>query len=177
MRLLPLVLLLALVGCSLVEDEVPERDETAPIQTDAVRYTAVPGPNQGTYQPYTFDLVARFTNQTDATVYLERGFPDQPQPDYSVRLVSGDGQQTSAFNTILSGVSHDQQIAVAPGETRADTLRLRGPTSWDGRTGEAFGELEGVMELAYFVRACQSERPCATPNSGAVSNVFEVVLD
>lgn len=177
MRILPLVLLLALVGCSLVEDEALERGETAPIQTDAVWYTAVPGPSQGTYQPYTFDLMARFTNQTDATVYLERGFPDQPQPDYSIRLVSGDSQQTSAFNTILTGVSHDQQIAVAPGETRTDTLRLGGPTSWDGRTGEAFGELEGVMELAYFARACQRERPCATPITGAVSDVFEVVLD
>ena len=177
MRFFALVLLISAGGCSLVGGATPEREVGAPIRTDALVYTAEYEGGEGTYRQYGFDLVARFTNPTDETIYLSRAYPDQPRPDYGVILVSGDDEWGSAYSTVIAGVGHDDQIAVAPGETRVDTLRLRGPSAWDGRTGERFGQLEGEMRLSYQPQGCRGDGACRLPDSLATSNVFQVVLE
>jgi hypothetical protein len=177
MRPIALVLLLSIGGCSLVGESAPEREVGAPIQTDALVYTAEYERGEGTYRQYGFDLVARFTNPTDETVYLGRAYPDQPRPDYGVLLVNEDDEWGSAYSGVIAGVGHDRQIAVAPGETRVDTLHLRGPNAWDGRTGERFGRLEGEMRLIYQPQGCRGDGACQLPDSLATSNVFEVVLE
>ncbi|MGB3544700.1 hypothetical protein [Rubrivirga sp.] len=83
----------------------------------------------------------------------------------------------SAYSGVIMGGGHDRQIAVGAGETRVDTFRLRGPNAWDGRTGEAFGRLEGEMRLVYLPQGCRGDGACRLPDSLAISNVFEVVLN
>ena len=171
------LLLLAVGGCSLVGEPAPEREVGAPVQTDALVYTAEHVGGGGAYREYGFDLVARFTNPTGETVYLGRAYPDQPRPDYGVVLVGGDDDWGSAYSGVVAGVGHDRQIAVAPGETRVDTLRLRGPNAWDGRTGERFGRLEGDVRLVYSPQGCRGDGACRLPDSRATSNAFRVVLE
>lgn len=170
------LLLLVAAGCSLLGEAAPERGMHAPIQTDALVYTARYERGEGSYRQYGFDVVARFTNRTDETVYLARAVPSQPWPDFGVELVGGGGDG-SAYSGVVAGVGHDRQIAVQPGETRVDTLRLRGPTMWDGRTGDPFGRLDGVMRLVYQAQGCRGDGACPLPDSVAVSNVFRVVLE
>ncbi|WP_412062899.1 hypothetical protein [Rubrivirga sp. IMCC45206] len=177
MRSSTLIPLLAIGGCSLVGEPAPEREVGAAIQTDALVYTARYEGGEGTYRQYGFDVVARFANPTADTVYLGRAYPDQPRPDYGVLLVNDEDDWGSAYGGAIFGVGHDRQIAVAPGEVRVDTLRLRGPNAWDGMTDEPFGRLEGEMRLIYVPQGCRGDGACRLPRSLATLNVFRVGLE
>ena len=153
----------------------PGNVPSAPIQTDALAYTARPvSDGGGDPGQVGFTLVARFTNRADSAVYLARATPDQPRPD--IRVVAGAGGASSAYDPVPDAVGHDRQIAVGPGETRADTFRLRGPTAWDGDTGVPFGLLEGEMRVAYRAQGCRGDGACPLPDSVALSNPFTVAL-
>ena len=118
--------------------------------------------------------MARCVNRTGRPVYLARASPAQPRPDVRV-LPLGDGA-SSAYDPLYDAVGHDRQIAVAPGHVRVDTFRLRGPTSWDGGTGEPYGVLTGEMRVAYQARGCRGDGVCPLPDSVATSNAFTVSL-
>ena len=153
----------------------PDSVWTAPIQTDAAAYAARPVAG-APVETYAFAVVARFTNRTDSTVFLARGMPDQARPD--VRVLPEDGRGASAYTPLYDAVGHDRQIAVGPGDTRVDTFRLRGPTAWEGDTGEPSGPLDGELRLAYRAQGCRGDGACPLPDAVAISNTFTVsILD
>ncbi len=74
-------------------------------------------------------------------------------------------------------VGHENQIVVEPGGARVDTLRIRGPDSWDGRTGVPSGSLEGSFRLAYQAGSCRDVFRCLLPREARSSNEFEVRVE
>jgi len=157
-------------------------DLTDPAQTglatDRASYVARYESGQGTYRQFTFTVVARFTNHTAGTLYLGRCYPDSPHPIYGVELVDASRSAWgSAFGPAWACVGHDDQIAVAAGETRVDTLQLRGPNGWDGRTGEVFGVMDGAMRLVYHVQECRGDGACPSARLDGRSNAFTVRVD
>ena len=152
---------------------MPDSVWTAPIQTDAAAYAAR-SVADSPVETHAFTVVARFTNPTERTVFLARGMPGQARPDVRVLLVDGHG--SSAYTPLYDAVGHDRQIVVGPGDTRVDTFRLRGPTAWEGDTGEPFAPLDGELRLAYRAQGCRGDGACPLPDSVAISNAFTVTL-
>ncbi len=167
-----LLLMVAALGCEDVTG--PERG-AEPIQTDALHYLASYVNGEGTYRQYGFTVVAVFRNTTDQTLYLGRCFPDSPGPLYGVTLADGSGGEVG-YNPGWACVGHDRQFAIAPGEARTDTLQVEGPNSWDGHTGQAFGQLEGRFRLFYEAQTCPGDGACSLPYDYARSNAFDVSL-
>jgi hypothetical protein len=145
-----------------------------PIQTDSAAYTAVCEGERLHYGRCAFTIVARFANATEDSVFLQRSYPDQPAPNFSV---SSDTTR-SAYVGVGMGVGHDNQIAVAPGASRIDTLRVSGPSMWSSE-GVPDGGFRGSMRLTYMGQSCQSEGglDCARPNVPILSNKFQVRTD
>lgn len=150
--------------------------EGAPVQTDTTEYTARHIGGEGNYRRYGFELVTRFYNAHEDTVFLGRCYPDSPIPIYGVEAVDSSDRWGAAYSPTWACVGHENPIAVAPGATRVDTLQLVGPTAFDGRTGEPFGVLTGEFRLGYSVNSCRREVGCELQNAG-VSNVFRVAKD
>ena len=144
-----------------------------PLRTDRSAYIAERGRRYGRHE-YTFTVIAQYTNRTGVPVYLDRCFPDSPQPTYGVPLVGATEPLESAYEPAWSCVGHDDWIVVQPGAVRVDTLRISGPTVWDGRTGEIRGKLAGRFRLVYLARSCPQDIGCPLPDSRVASNEFEV---
>lgn len=153
-------------GCSLVPP--------ASIDTDRLEYTAVYLEGEGAYRVYGFPVVARFTNWTGAPLYLDRCRPDDPRPMFGVRLASGAPGLQSGYDPAWACVGHESPIVVRAGETRTDTLLVRGPNGWDGRTSQPLGVLEGEFQLVYGVRTCRSETGCPLADENSRSSPFRV---
>lgn len=154
-------------GCAEVLDP-GWSDGSVAIQTDRSSYQATYIGGEGVYRQFGFVLVARYTNRTKRTVYLGRCSPDSEQPLYGVRGVDFE----SAYNAVWACVGHDRHFRVEPGESRTDTLHIKGPTGWSAEV--PYGKLEGVFELAYFVGWCPGECQEETPEEAGMSNRFEV---
>jgi hypothetical protein len=127
------------------------------------------------HREYAFTLVAQYANRSAAPVYLYRCFPDSPQPIYNVHLVGASEPLESAYDPGWGCVGHENQIVVQPGAIRVDTLRITGPTAWE-RSGEPIGKLEGRYRLEYQAQSCPQESGCLLPDSGRLSNEFDVRL-
>lgn len=152
----------------------PERGGEA-IQTDGVRYDATPtGDAAPGFVDYELTVVATFTNPTDDTLYLDRCRPDSPGPIYGVDLIEPEDPDGAAYDADWACVGHDRQFAVAPGESRVDTLRISGPNAWQG--GSYIGRLEGLFRLRYSVWMCADCGESA-PDDLEFSNVFEIRID
>jgi len=165
-----LISIALLVGCE-SEPVGPGQDLEGPaIKTDQLSYVAVPLEGEGDYRRYGFTVVAEFTNLTDRNVFLGRCYPDSPTPMFSVY---GDGFG-SAYSGVWACVGHKNQFRVKPGQSRVDTLHLRGPSRWSA--GEPQGELEGRVRLRYFVGYCTDDCPDEAPDSLSSSDFFEVTL-
>lgn len=168
-------LLAALVlagGLGACTRERTEDERRYPIQTDADAYVAVCEGKRDNYGTCVFEVVARYTNITADTVYLGRAFPNSPQPIHGVTMAAQEVH--SAYDPVIQAVGHDQHFPVAPGQSRVDTLVVRGPNGWDGHSGKPFGALVGTMRLRYQPRTCDGDVYCALPDSLTASNVFEV---
>ena len=151
------------------------RDHT--LTTDATAYVARPMEGLGRRQRYHFVLISRFENRGSKSLYLGRCLPDSDEPLFTV--VNGDSTATdrrsgSAYSTVWGCVGHDRQFEIRPGAVRIDTLEVQGPNSFDGRTGEAFGRLEGKLRLYFVVRRAPGEDVPQLPPSESVSNIFSV---
>jgi hypothetical protein len=143
------------------------------LSTDARSYAATAIGSEDRYQRYMFTVVATFTNQGTAPVYLGRCYPTSPQPTYGVELAGGG---KAAYDPIWACVGHDQQLAVAPGASRVDTLRLSGPNSFPNGGGRGLASIVGRMRLVYAVGGCGGEARCPLPADAGTSNVFDVRL-
>lgn len=170
-----LAALLALAGCSSVLD--PGAESGGVILTDQGSYVARYQQGEGSYRMYGFTLVARFQNTGGEPVYLERCYPDSPVPVFGVERVGGAGGANSGYDPVWACVGHDSQIVVQPGETRVDTFRIRGPNSWDGRTGTPSGSLDGSFRLVYQAGSCRDVFRCQLPRKARSSNAFQVRVD
>lgn len=123
----------------------------------------------------TFTLTATYHNRTDRPVYLHRCYPDSEYPIFGVPTL--DETAESAYEPSWACVGHDDQIRVDPGETRTDLLAVRGPNSFDGVTGEPFGEVEGAFQLRYDARPCGGEGNCdSLPEEQRLSAPFDVTV-
>jgi len=174
-RMIPIVV--SLVACSEFAGPstyVGREDQL--LQTDKTEYTARYTGGNGSPRRYSFQVVTRFHNTQPNRVYLARCYPTSPTPIYGVEAVDPSDRWGAAYDPAWACVGHEDPIAVAPGATRVDTLRLTGPTSTDGRTGEPYGVLTGVFRIGYSVHTCRREIGCELPNAG-VSNTFRVVTD
>jgi hypothetical protein len=146
------------------------------VLTDHDAYVARYEGGEGLHRQYGFTLVARSENRGRASVYLARCYPDTPYPIYGVDLVDGEDPRGAAYSGVWACVGHDRQIRIDPGEVRTDTLHLRGPNIFDGRTGEAFGTLVGRMRLWYEPQTCPGDGACRLGRDAGASNVFTVEL-
>jgi hypothetical protein len=152
--------------------------------TDSVSYTARPTGRAGRSIQYAFTVIAQLENRGDVPVYIPRCYPNSPQPLYSVEPEDTAGaaqqrmQNRPAYDQIWACVGHDYPFEVWPGTTRVDTLRLVGPTAWDGRTGEGIGRVEGRFRLGYHGGVCRRRSDlCRRPDSTWYSNAFSVRVE
>ncbi|MGI8548940.1 MAG: hypothetical protein ACR2M1_16725 [Gemmatimonadaceae bacterium] len=146
--------------------------------TDASSYVARPtGPASPNYpQSYTFAVISRFTNMSADTIYLGRCFPRSTYPLFGVALADTSMAKRSGYDPAWGCVGHDQQFAIAPRDTRVDTLQITGPTAVDGVTHQALGMLEGRFHLTYEVQGCRGDDACRIDGPVSRSNEFTVRL-
>lgn len=154
----------------------PEERSGESLQTDRLSYTSRYVEGQGTYQRYGFEVIVRFTNRTDGTLYLGRCYPDTPTPIYGVIPADTPTGVESAYNGVWACGGHDKDFAVPAGALRVDTLQLSGPNARDGRSGQPFGQLEGRFRIVYDVRTCPGDSYCPADRSLSVSNAFDVQI-
>ena len=142
------------------------------LQTDKSTYVAamsVPPSNV----KYTVIVVARFTNEGDAPIYLESCGGGGPV--YSVQL-AGDTTHDSAFDPIWACAGGVPPVTVAPGAARSDTLRLVGPVR-ENADGTPVGSLTGAMRIVYQGGpACGSGGPPCLVLANHQSNVITIQL-
>jgi len=153
----------------------PDR-EAVVLRTAHTSYVARYEGSEGLHRQYGFTLVARIENRGGTAVYLARCYPDTPYPIYGVELVDGEDPVGAAYSRVWACVGHDRQIRVDPGEVRTDTLHIRGPNTFDGRTGQPFGSLVGRMRLRYEVQTCPGDGACRVGGGAGASNVFTITL-
>lgn len=170
------VALLALVPLSCDSDPLLPL-QTHPIVTDSRVYEARPIDPPGPNQRFQLTLVARFQNQGDRTLYLDRCNPDSPHPIYGFRAVDFPELEV-AWSYVCAGVGHDRDFRIPPRAMRTDTLRIVGPSLFTF-LGEPIGVLEGEFQLVYRVLDCPGDE-CwdqRAPDSLGVSNSFTVRLE
>lgn len=179
------VLVAGTEGCGLAGESVgpedsafeasgPDRNGEA-LQTDALAYTAVYRSGEAPYRMYGFRIVATFTNRLTVPVFLGRCFPYSPTPIFGIQLVgdtAGAGGWGSIYSRAWACVGHDQQLIVAPGATRVDTLDMLGPMAWQG--GVPLGTFDGRLRLVYGVSTCPGDGGCPGAREFEASNAFDV---
>ena len=145
------------------------RPDQFTLATDRTSYAPAYLGGTGAYAEYGFNVIARFTNHAEATVYLARCDPRTPYPMYGVATVGE--TDASAYDPTWACVGHAYQFAVAPGATRVDTLRVIGPSGVQG--DHPLGTFTGNMRLVYEVQSCRGDALCRIEGAGN-SNVFVV---
>ena len=175
-RALPL--LLVSVACSGVAGpEAAAGPDSGTFTTDAAAYTAKASGSLLGNPIYSVTVVARFTNPGTSTIYLARCYPDSPTPIYGVALVGQTDSWGAAYNPAWACVGHDKQIAVRPGETRVDTLKLTGPNAFEGSTNKGFGVTAGRFKLTYGTQSCTGDGECPLRDESLnSSNEFTIRL-
>ena len=180
------LVVLAVLGCGGSSSLAPDGSATLGLEgrpegsftTDSVAYTArlIQEPWSGV-RIYGFTLVTRFTNPTQAPLYLWTCHPDAAPPVYSILAPDGvfDGV---AYNMAWACVGHDRPIRVDPGATRTDTINVRGPNRFDGITHQQIDHIvEGKFQLQFAVQSCRTEGDCAIRDHALTrSNEFTVRL-
>jgi hypothetical protein len=148
------------------------------LQTDLTRYQARATERIYDSPVYAFKVVALFRNRSSRAVFLSTCRPDALQPKYDVVLAKGPSAHESfaAYSLAWAGVGHDRQLEVRPGATRIDTLTLHGPTSWDGRTKQPLGAVEGSFHLVFGVHNCRGTSQCEVSVVPISSNEFRVTI-
>lgn len=150
------------------------------LTTDKAAYVApqMHGDGALVHTRYHFRLVSRFENRSKQPIYLHRCFRNSEQPLFSVVNVDsasvGDWKNEPAYAQPWACVGHDRQFEILPGEVRIDTLEVEGPNSFNGRTGEPHGRVEGTFRLYFEAHTGRDERSQWIPYRNRVSNPFTV---
>jgi hypothetical protein len=145
------------------------------MQTDRGSYEAADLGGEGSWTTYGFEVVIRTTNAGGVTLHLSGCGPNPSTPIYGVVPIAREPetQRRSAY-TPAWACTGGPPIELSPRETRTDTLRLWGPTSVDGVTGEVLGVLEGTKAVSFRVWTCPDKPDCQAPDHLGRSNPFEV---
>jgi hypothetical protein len=129
---------------------------------------------------YELTIVTRYRNPTADTIFLVTCFPDAPHPVYGFYIAGTNSGGGITYNQAWGCVEHDRHIAVAPGATRTDTMRFRGPNALDGATHQPLDPtVTGNFQIRYGPRSCRTFLipPCSiNADSLSSSNPFTVVL-
>lgn len=155
-----------------VIDRPPRIELPSPL-LDRTEYTATYVRGEGQGSTYGFTIIARYENTTADTLYLPRCRPRDRTPEYGVEAID-DTTKESAYDGVWLCVGHDSPIVVAPHTARVDTLRIEGPNSFDGKTNEPLGTLEGEFRLIYTVSTKCREPLCRTRSEERRSPAFRV---
>lgn len=158
------------VSCGREDTTLPPR-ANEPLQTDQRTYVAR-ARRAGHLTEYNFSLVARLTNNTADTIYLNRCGPSDSHPIYWLERLADSDTLDTMYNRAWACVGHDQPFVLFAGEVRVDTLALRGPNLVDGRTGVPHGEPEGPHRVYYEAASCADFLRCELPRRAIGSNIF-----
>ena len=139
-----------------------------PFTTDATGYVAYR--LVGDLRRYQFRIIARFQNRGASTLYLDRCFPDSPQPKFTIWNTA---PVASGYSQTWACVGHNRQFAIQPGQVRVDTFAVEGPNAFQGSTNVG-GVTEGDFRLYYEVRLGVGEDAPDAPDSMKLSNTFRV---
>jgi hypothetical protein len=140
-----LTVALACLGCE--SSDLTGADAGLEITTDATNYVAELVPGSAPYAQYSFRVIVRTTNRSPSVVGLGRCWPSSRTPIYSVATHADSRDKLAAYNPIWACVGGHTPLMIWPGGTRVDTLFVRGPNSFDGVTGQGFGETTGLMSI------------------------------
>lgn len=143
------------------------------LRTDASGYLALPGPRVGDVRTYELTVVARFTNGTTRTVFLERCFAETEYPIYSVELTTG--SEVAAYNPNWS-CPRGASFVVEPDETLEVVVPLIAPHLFD--QGQAIGVFAGQFRLGFSWWSCPDEGEQCPEGAGGVtrSNEFTITV-
>jgi hypothetical protein len=189
LRFFSQLLALALVGCSPTSYSSPEATRSPQasvtpsfvLRTDRDDYLANPEKPVDEQRIYGFTLIARFENRTQEPVYLDRCYPNSPNPMYAILMADESEEHSAAYSPNWACVGHNNPILVEPGQTLEDRLHVSGPNVWESDGGAYKGALEGRFRLVYRTRFCREQpsidHECDRPEVGAQSNVYTVRLD
>ena len=122
---------------------------------------------------YRFAVITRFQNRSAAAVYLDRCFPDSPQPIYGIGVADSSGRE-SAYAPFWACVGHNNQFEVLPGAVRVDTFVVEGPNMFDEVKQQAIGATTGKFRLSLSLRGVPGESAPQLPGTLGVSNAFIV---
>jgi hypothetical protein len=147
----------------------------ASLQVDRREYEAACIEGKGDDCTYGFTIIASYVNQTAETLFIARCLPSDRGPEYGLKVVD-DTMKYAAYDPVWGCVGHDYPVVVAPRATRVDTLRLRGPNAWDGKTNQPWGIFDGEFRLIYRVARCRWARrgTCNTLPKREYSEPFAV---
>jgi len=168
------------MGCSVNSDTNDEFD--ADIQIDQDVYHAELTSINSNFRPvYEFEIVARYQNLTDQTLYFESCSENANRPFGGLKLLTPGEKTQSAYSEVCAGFGF---VGIEPGESRSDTIRISGPSTWKFGTNEPLGETEGVYRLEYpLAHTCLNEEGtfvgdnCRMQESDIpASNEFDVKL-
>jgi hypothetical protein len=157
------------------ESLVTPEDGDVVLSTDREVYIATFIGGTGAYASYGFDVEVRTVNRGSGTVFLPRCYPDSRFPTFALELMDPEAER-SAYSPNWACVGHDHQIAIRPGESRIDTLRMVGPTAVLHVEQRPLGVFEGTMRIRYFPQACRGNGECRMAGR-TVSNAFQVVAN
>lgn len=140
-----LLILLATAAAWACVNSTPTSPSDLLLTTDSSSYTATPIG----YSQVTLRIVTQYRNPAAAAIALDRCFPTSPSPIFDVELVTPKSNDGSGYNPAWACVGHDRPIVIGAGETRIDTLVLRGPNAYDPRLARYLGTLEGTFRIGY----------------------------
>jgi len=148
-----LILAVGLAACD-EDPTAPDKGEPA-IVMDRTYYVARPRLDEGPHD-VAFRVIATYHNTSDARVWLVPCEKPEDGPIWSVERAYDEAD--SGYSTIWGCAEVDALIPVEAGESRTDTIEVRGPTSWSEQMGH--GELAGWFRMRYEVSACPAEQSC-----------------
>jgi hypothetical protein len=159
----------------------------ASLRTDARAYVARHAGGVGNEAEYRFTVIATFTNTGPHAISLARCLPTDAVPihavwhaDHTTGGPADEGTRAAnlpAYSPRWGCRGGSPPFVVAPGATRVDTLRLRGPWGWDAASGRPRGAFEGRMRLLYEVDPCADLPDCEAVPARIASSAFAVTRE
>jgi hypothetical protein len=163
-KLLHLVVLATMLFTSSCRHEPTAPAYHALLLSDQASYTATLT-GSGAVAYFQFTVIARYANQSDAPIYLER-CGGSSQPLVGVQPVGDNGVPVGSTDQAAFACSGGAPIAVEVRAVRTDTLILAAPSP-----------LPANVRLFYLASSCGSSMgTCAPwlPESDRVSNMVQV---